>query len=276
MYRLGLLLLLTSLSGCLSELGDDLGLTEADPDPWVQPELADATIRPGAALGGGGCTANFLFLDADGGTVYIGTAAHCVSEDRDDDATDSNGCDSERYGPAEPGTVGVNVEGADRPAILAYNSWYTMQQRGESSTEACEFNDFALLELHPTDAARAHPSMYGFGGPTGIAQDEATGDVIFTHGATSLRPDEEMLDNRRGIIAQPGTWTHGTLQLTPGLPGDSGSPVVRDDGMAIGILVTLQVAPLPLSNGITDLGQALAYANDQGGMDVELLTAPLT
>ncbi|MGB1585590.1 MAG: trypsin-like peptidase domain-containing protein [Thermoplasmatota archaeon] len=275
MYRLTLLLLVASLSGCLSEIGDDLGLSEASPDPWVQPDLADATIRPGAALGGGGCTGNFLFLDADGATVYIGTAAHCVSDDASDEATDSNGCDSARYEPAEPGTVGVNVEGADRPAILAYNSWYTMQQRGETSADACNFNDFALLELHPDDAARAHPAMYSFGGPTGIASDEAAGDVIYTHGATSLRPDVEQLDARQGLIAQPGTWTHGTLQLTPGLPGDSGSPVVRADGEAIGILVTLQVAPLPLSNGITDLGQALAYANDQGGMDVELLTADL-
>lgn len=276
MYRLALLLLLIPLSGCLSEVGEGLGLSERDPDPWVQPELAEATIRPGAALGGGGCTGNFLFLDDDGATVYIGTAAHCVSDDlAEDEATDSHGCDEDRYLPAEPGTVAVRVEGANEPAVLAYNSWYTMQERRDASDTECQFNDFALLRLSPADAARAHPAMWSFGGPTGDATDEAAGDVIFTHGATSLRPDVEALDARRGVIASAGTWSHGTFQLTPGLPGDSGSPVVRDDGQAIGILVTLQVSPLPLSNGITDLGQALAYANGPGGMDVTLLTADL-
>lgn len=270
-----LLLLTVSLSGCVREIGEDLGLVEERIDPWVQPDLADATIRPGAALGGGGCTGNFLFLDADGGSVYIGTAAHCVSDDTEEELTDTNGCDP-RYIPAEPETVGVNVEGADRPAVLAYNSWYTMQQQGERNGDACNFNDFALLRLHPDDAAKAHPAMWSFGGPTGDATDEASGDIIYTHGATAARPNEELLDARRGLIASTSTWSHGTFQITPGLPGDSGSPVIRDDGKAIGILVTLQAAPTPLSNDITDLGQALAYANGPGGMDVTLLTADLT
>lgn len=265
-------LCLAALSGCLRGLEDGFGGQSA-PDPYVMPALAEATIRPGAALGGGGCTGNFLFLDADGGTVYIGTAAHCVSEDLDPETpTASSGCDTTRYRPEAPGTVVVSVEGAARPATLAYNSWYTMQERGETSVAACGANDFALLRLDPEDAAMAHPQMYGFGGPTGIATDESAGDVIHTHGATTLRPGGA-LDDRQGIIAEAGGWTHTTFQLTPGLPGDSGSPVVRDDGAAVGILVTLGFAPLPLSNGITDLGLALEYANREGNMNVSLITA---
>lgn len=270
-----LLLLILPLSGCLED-GNPFNGSDG-PDPWVEPALADATIRPGVAIGDPGfCTANFLFLDADGATVYVGTAAHCVSDSADDSATSStntDGCDPVNL-PYEPETVQVDVEGADHMAVLAYNSWWTMQARGETDAATCADNDFALLRLHPDDAARAHPSMLGFGGPTGIAQDEAAGDVLYTFGATTLRPGDDRLDARQGLLLIAGDWSHTALIATPGLPGDSGSAVIRDDGAAVGVLTTVAVAPVPASNGIADIGRLLSYAQD-AGMDIELLTAPL-
>lgn len=268
------ILALIALAGCLRSISDGLGGNDAE--PWTQPPLGEATIRPGNALGTGSCTTNFLFLDSDGHTVYIGTAAHCVQQSSGDllDNTNTNGCESV-VRPHEPETVEVPLEGAQHRAVLAYSSWWTMQAVGEANVATCANNDFALLRLHPDDAAKAHPALLTFGGPTSIAEDEAIGDLVLTHGATSLRPGIDELDARRGIITATSAWSHDTMQITPGLPGDSGSAVIRDDGAAIGILVTVGLSPLP-SNGITDLGRAVDYANSVGGMDVQLLTAPLS
>ena len=54
--------------------------------------------------------------------------------------------------------------------------------------------------------------------------------------------------------------------MTPGVPGDSGSAFVSADGKAIGILSTLGLAPLPLSNNIGDLAKELAFAQQHSGI----------
>jgi hypothetical protein len=54
--------------------------------------------------------------------------------------------------------------------------------------------------------------------------------------------------------------------VSPGVPGDSGSAFVSADGKAIGVLSTLGLAPLPLSNNIGDLGKELAYAQQHSGL----------
>jgi hypothetical protein len=47
--------------------------------------------------------------------------------------------------------------------------------------------------------------------------------------------------------------------VTPGVPGDSGSGFLNGTGEAIGVLSTLQIAPLAGSNGVGDLARELAY-----------------
>jgi hypothetical protein len=47
--------------------------------------------------------------------------------------------------------------------------------------------------------------------------------------------------------------------LTPGVPGDSGSAFLSESGQAIGLLTTLQVAPVAGSNGVADLRSARDY-----------------
>ena len=56
-----------------------------------------------------------------------------------------------------------------------------------------------------------------------------------------------------------GGWSRTVLTVTPGIPGDSGSGFMNATGQAIGVLSTLAVLPLPLSNGVGDLGRELAY-----------------
>ena len=126
-------------------------------DGWTS--VADATIRPGSELiteGGGQCTANFVFTD--GSSVYLGSAAHCTGTGA---ATDVDGCQA---GSLPLGTR-VTVEGADHPATLAYSSWHTMQDVGETDPDACMFNDFSLLELDPRDHDKVNPTLPHWGGP---------------------------------------------------------------------------------------------------------------
>jgi hypothetical protein len=51
--------------------------------------------------------------------------------------------------------------------------------------------------------------------------------------------------------------------VTPGIPGDSGSGVLNAAGQAIGVLSTVALAPLPLSNGVGDLAKELEYARQR-------------
>ncbi len=54
-------------------------------------------------------------------------------------------------------------------------------------------------------------------------------------------------------------WSHDVLTVTPGIPGDSGSAFLDAHGNALGILSTLQLAPLAGSNGVGDLNLELQY-----------------
>lgn len=59
-------------------------------------------------------------------------------------------------------------------------------------------------------------------------------------------------------------WTHLVTTLTPGIPGDSGSGFLDASGNAFGVLSTLDLAPLPGSNGVGDLAKELAYERANG------------
>src|SRR3954447_26360328 len=122
---------------------------------------SSAAVHPGVMTftDGAQCTANFIF--SDGASTYIGQAAHCSGTGA---ATDTNGCDSASLPLGTP----VEVDGANRPGTLVYNSWITMQGNGEADEETCEFNDLALVRLDPADVGSVNPSVPGFGGPTGV------------------------------------------------------------------------------------------------------------
>lgn len=238
----------------------------ADADErWASP--AEATIRPGSQLitteTGGQCTANFVFTSGD--AVLIGSAAHCVATGA---ATDVDGCQA---GTLPEGTQ-VEVEGAAHPATLAYSSWNAMQDADESDADACLFNDFALLELDPRDHDAVNPSVPHWGGPTTVSAGVGTGERVFSYGNSSLRAGLDLLKPKAGINVQQagGGWTYQLYTITPGIPGDSGSAFLDADGAAMGVLSTLALAPLPASNGVSDLQRALDYARD-AGFDAELV-----
>jgi hypothetical protein len=221
---------------------------------------SSAAVHPGVqtVTDGGQCTANFVFYDG-AGNEYIGQAAHCSGTDGN---TATDGCTS---GSLPTGTP-VEVGGASQPGTMVYNSWLTMQQLGEANPDTCAFNDLALVKLNAADFGKVNPSIPFWGGPTGVGTG-AAGENTYTYGNSSLRGGVTTLSPKQGKVlsVDANGWSYNVYTATPGIPGDSGSAFLNASGQAMGVLSTVQIAPLAGSNGVGDVGRELAYAQAHGG-----------
>ena len=225
-----------------------------------------ATIHPGVQTftDGAQCTANFVFYDAS--NVYLGQAAHCSGTGS---STDTNGCTSGSL------PIGTPVDiGGSKPGTLVYNSWLTMQSHGEANADTCAFNDLALVKVDPADVGKVNPSIPFWGGPTGVTDTVADLSDVLSYGNSSLRLGVSALSPKQGkSIGDDGNgWSHNVYTVTPGIPGDSGSAFLDASGKALGVLSTVQLAPLAGSNGVGDVAKELAYLNSTGGFSVTLAT----
>jgi hypothetical protein len=227
---------------------------------------ASATIHPGVQVftEGAECTSNFVF--EEGSAVYLGQAAHCSGTGGQ---TETDGCTS---GSLPIGTP-VEVTGASKLGTLAYNSWLSMQANGESDPDTCAYNDLALIRIDPADVAGVNPSVPGFGGPTGVGAAGETGATVYSYGNSELRGGITKLSPKQGVLLQNegSGWSHIVATLTPGIPGDSGSGFLNETGQAIGVLSTLQLAPLVGTNGVGDIGKEIASARAHGFADLTLV-----
>jgi hypothetical protein len=227
-------------------------LSPAVASAWAP--AASASIHPGVMTftEGAQCTANFVFSDSS--NVYIGQAAHCSGTGAQ---TDTNGCTSASLPIGTP----VDVNGASKPGTLVYNSWLTMQAGNESNPDTCQFNDLALVKLDPADVPNVNPSVPGFGGPTGVGGVGGLGSTVYSYGNSELRGGVTKLSPKQGTVVQNegNGWSHDVATVSPGIPGDSGSGFMNGSGQAIGVLSTLQIAPLAGSNGVGDIGKEIAY-----------------
>lgn len=249
-----------------------------DADRWADAD--EATIRPSVytRTNGAGCTSNFIFeeftevVDADGVVVdvvrdvYIGYAAHCAGLGG---STDTNGC----VAGSEPLGTEVQVDGATEPGTLAYSSWHMMIEVGQpTDSNACRHNDFALIRLDPADHERVNPTVPFFGGPTALGGATGSGDLVVSMGNSGLRAGIEQLKPKYELSLgmEGGGWTHRLYALSPGIPGDSGSGHMTDDGAAMGISSTLALLPYAGSNGVTDLARSLDYMYEHTSIRAEL------
>src|SRR5918995_5130399 len=165
--------------------------TAAAAPTWAP--AATAPIHPGVQTftDGAQCTSNFVFYDA-ANNVYVGQAAHCSGTGG---ATETNGCDS---GSLPNGTP-VEIENATQPGTMVYNSWIAMQQAGETNAEACDFNDFALVRVHPADAGSVNPTIPFWGGPTGMTDGVTDLSKVLSYGNSSLRLGLDPLKPKEGV-----------------------------------------------------------------------------
>lgn len=229
-----------------------------------------AQIHPGVQMytEGAQCTANFVYTDGSGAT-YVGYAAHCAGTG---EATDTNGCDAAslplgtRVSFVEGGSLATEGTTVGQ-GTLAYSSWLTMQQRGETDENACAYNDLALVEVDAGDVAKVNPSVPFWGGPVAVnTTGTAAGDTVYSYGNSSLRAGVEALSPKQGtsLGTEGEGWSHPVYTVTPGVPGDSGSAFLDAEGNALGTLSTLALAPLAGSNGVGDLSHELSYAQQHG------------
>jgi len=266
--------LVVAAAAVLAFLGTAAPATAAP--PGFAP-AAQATITPGVQMlspvGDGttsSCTAAFVFRG--GGSTYLGYAAHCASSG---ESMGLSGCE-ERALPLGTEVVIEGTDGSRTSGRLAYTSWGTMQQRGESDEDRCFLNDFALVELDPDDLARVNPSVPVLGGPTALDTDGTVpGEPVYSYqpqnGGTAVKQG-------RSLGVTGGGLGHRVDTAPPGRPGDSGSGYLDADGDAFGVLSTLFLDG-SRTNGVADLAQALAYANAYGGIGRVMLvpgTEPFT
>ena len=262
----------------LSALAAPAASAAPDAAPVPAAPTANAPIRPGVntdTAGGGTCTSNFIFTSGD--DLFIGQAAHCAGTG---EATETNGCSAATKGLGTDVVIDA-ADGTKRHGTLAYSSWVAMQEAGETDPDTCAYNDFALVKIAPEDEGDVSSSIPFFGGPTGVRSGALPlGEMVYSYGNSPLRLGIELLSPKVGVSAGDlgGGRAHTVYTLTPGIPGDSGSAFVDSEGRALGVLSTLNLAPLPASNGVADLASALAYAKAHGAGDVELVpgTQPFT
>ena len=231
-----------------------------------------AALHPGvqAYTDGAQCTTNFVFTDS-AANVYLGYAAHCAGTGA---ATDTNGCDAGSL------PLGTKVEFSEGGSLvssgtslgtgtLVYSSWLAMQKVGTTNTNACEYNDFALVKVDPAFVDDVNPSVPFWGGPEAIESNGTTaGESVHSYGNSSLRGGIEALSPKQGssLGTTGGGWSHSVYTVTPGVPGDSGSAFLDADGNALGTLSTLAIAPVAGSNGVGDLSRELSFAQANAGI----------
>jgi len=238
-----------------------LALAPAAAQAWAPADTA--AIHPGVQVftNGAQCTANFVYQDASA-TTYLGQAAHCSSKG---DNTQTDGCTTATYPSGTP----VDISGDDGNTYhgtIGYSSWETMQASGEKDADTCAYNDLELIKLDAAGTAVTNPTMPFWGGPTGGTGTAASGDDTYSYGNSELRGGVTALGPKRGTVveADPSGWEYQVYTVTPGIPGDSGSGFLNASGQALGVLSTVELAPLPASNGVGDVGKELAYANAHG------------
>src|SRR5213595_3093465 len=171
---------------------------------------ATAAIHPGVQTftNGAQCTSNFIF--SDGTNVYVGQAAHCSGTGGN---TATDGCTS---GTLPVGTK-VDVTGVSKQGTMVYNSWATMQQLGEKDANTCQYNDLALIQLDPADAANVNPSVPYWGGPTGLGGATAQSENVYSYGNSELRGGVTTLSPKKGLSmgTDSGGWNHTVYTATP-------------------------------------------------------------
>ncbi len=173
-----------------------------------------------------GCTMNFVFTD--GTSSYIGTAGHCAGN-----------------GKTVIAQVGTRVDPTDSVLVqlAAFGSVVKSWNAGIG-------RDFALVKINP--GFKVVPGVAGGLGPTGVLCLDPVGQPVMHYGHGyiffveqghpkfgEVVPDLTLLVK----FASP----NGFNWVGYGLPGDSGSGVMNDAGLAVGDLTHgIGVAGVPV------------------------------
>ena len=209
-------------------------------------------VRPGATYVSGAetCTMGFVFAGSDR-RRYVATAGHCAFAP--DPATDPGATKTWKAGT---GPVVKNADGKQ----LGRFAYATMKGT---------WGDFALIRLD--NGVAASPQMCHFGGPTSLTTAVHGDAVQVHHYGNGTGPD--------GVPARTGVAALGLYRADYAFfhgvaaPGDSGSPVIDENGAAVGILTDL-TTPFTGNVGVNRMAHHLADASRLLRIKLTLLTAP--
>jgi hypothetical protein len=212
----------------------------------VKTSLLFAGIRPGAwMISPAGCTMNFVFGSATGNLPRKLSPATAGKQTSGVRAIASGKRARAAAGSGTYiGTAGHCTKVGDEVTLVAAPGVLMNIGRTVKSVNRGIGNDFALIKVRPEMVQFVNPSMAHVGGPTG-AKDPVFGDpVVHTgHGlviGTGGTP-------RPGIVTWEGADRGREMDAYgwngAAIFGDSGSPVRHADGLAVGNLTHLVVAP---------------------------------
>jgi hypothetical protein len=185
-----------------------------------------------------GCTMNFIFTD--GTSNYIGTAGHCAGN-----------------GKTVIAQVGTRVDPTDGviPMLAAIGTTVKSWNSGIG-------RDFALVKI---DAGfKVVPGVAGALGPTGVFCGDPVGQPVMHYGHGYIFFVEQGYAKFGEVVPDltllvKFTSPDGYNWVGYGLPGDSGSEVMNDAGLAVGDLTHgIGVAGVPVPG--------LSFGTDMGGI----------
>ncbi|MDP9006448.1 MAG: S1 family peptidase [Actinomycetota bacterium] len=217
-------------------------------------------LRPGSRVqtDNGSCTLNFLFTGSDG-ERYMGTAGHCILST----LPIGQNIGEESYAPGE----GPEARGADGRRIGEFA--YAIQD---------DVKDFGLVRLD--DDVDASPQVAQFGGPTGVNNEITSEPMQLSLFGNPLGIGGPLASGRT-LFARSGLPDRDLVRATGvSLQGDSGGPVLDEQGRAVGVLVGVGT-PSALSLASTDLliitrlSPQVRQAERAMDVDLRLQRAPL-
>jgi hypothetical protein len=224
-------------------------------------------VHPGALLrvDGGFCTLGFLLTGSDG-ERYMTTAGHCALPDPKGDTVFPAG--------KRPEAV---VDGTRIGEVV-----YAIQN---------DRRDISLVRLDR--GVKADPQVLHFGGPTALYTEHSADPVTLHHvgngvfvGAlwnaafAGVGDRDVRLVSARTALAADTLSAYEVLAMGAASVGDSGSPVLDDEGRAVGVLINVAHTGTdtgPVSFGTMELGRLdfqLLIAERVLGIELELVTAP--
>jgi len=219
------------------------------------------------------CTLNFMFRGSDG-ERYIAGAGHCF---RNVDAVAPRAW-TRHHGPTAHDATGRRIG--------EYAFWTVHYEFGTGNQTLIRARDMALIRLDRSVAAS--PELAHFGGPTGLNGDLTSSPVVMHSVGNGEGPG--YLKETGTPVAPARTFVAASMPNPNALgvagyagPGDSGSPVISDDGRAVALLVGAGHIGESVTTGATDVGvlelirlpQMIAFAERTMRLRLTLMTAPL-
>ena len=220
--------------------GLEIPLPDAGPDATVNPDCL-GTAPPYASPSGvsvtavsagtcmvspAGCTMNFVFTD--GTSYYIGTAGHCAGN-----------------GKTVIAQIGTRVDPTDTVMVTLAAIGTTVKSWNNGIGK-----DFALVKIDP--GFKVVSGVAGALGPTGVFCGDPVGQPVMHYGHGYIFFVEQGYPKFGEVIPDltavfKFTTPDGYNWVGYGLPGDSGSEVMNDAGLAVGDLTHgVAVAGLPV------------------------------